>query len=262
MFPVFFSQPPFTFFTLGFLMLFAFLSVGFVLWRKGKEEHYEEEKVMDVYFLSAILGLVVSRVAYIVLHWSKFGLQPMKWIDIFSAPGMLPLFGLIAVVWFLFRRSAREKWDAFEVLDFAALSVSFGMAILWLGAFLDGFGFGNPTNLPWGMSFPGVFDKRHPTQLYAFGLYLLLFLYLGWVEYRYRTFSWYRDRKDSAQTGFLFCVFLIFYGLFGMVLAWLMPPTFVIQGIALDLPIKLVIFCIGVLLLYVRSGRYLPFTKK
>jgi prolipoprotein diacylglyceryltransferase len=142
------------------------------------------------------------------------------------------------------------------------MAISAGFIFIWLGAFFDGTNVGNPTRLPWGMNFPALFDRRHPIQLYGMLAYTLLFAFLAWVEPRYRTFNWYRDKKHSAQTGFLFCVACIVYGLVGAIFGLLSPPQLVVFGFPLDIPLRVVIFFYGLLLLYTRTGRPLWPTYK
>ncbi len=262
MFPVLFQLGPVVFQTFSLFLVLAFFACGYVFWKKGKEEHYAEDELFDVFLLSLFWGALWSRIGFIIFHFSHFGLNPLKWIDIFSSPGLIPLFGVIASSLYIHRTAKKQRWNTFEVLDFAAIAISLGSAIIWLGAFFDGSGFGHATTLPWGLSFPGVFDRRHPTQLYGFALFAVLSFCLSWLEYRYRTFEWYRDTKHSAQTGFLFAVFCMFYGIFGSILGFLMPPQMVVMGFPLDIPVRIAFFIFGALTLYVRSGRSLLPWKK
>lgn len=262
MFPVLFSIGPIMISTMGVLAALGFLATGFVFWRKGKEEHYVENELFDSFLLSVLWGLLWSRVGFIILHFNNFGLNPLKWLDFSAYPGMIPLVGLLMGLLLLASRAKKEKWDVFEVLDFAVMGIACGFIFIWLGAFFDGTNVGNPTRLPWGMQFQSLYDRRHPIQIYGLILYALLFAFLAWVEPRYRTFNWYRDKKHSAQTGFLFCVGCMVYGLIGMLFTLISPAQFVIFGFPFDLPIRVIIFFYGLLLLYTRTGRSLLPARK
>ncbi len=262
MFPVLFSLGPVTIYTFGLFLVLAFLVTGGVFWRKGREEHYAEDELFDAFLLTLLWGLLWARIGFVMLHFSHFGLHPIQWLDIFSSPGVEPLFGLVPGAIFLYRYARKQKWNAFEVLDYAALALSAGSVILWLGAFFAGSSFGNTTGLPWGMTFPGVFDKRHPVQLYAALAFFLLYLFLGWAEYHYRTFEWYRDKKHSAQTGFLFAVFCVVYGVIGVALSFVRPAQIVLFDTSFDVPVRMVVLLFGSLVLYHRSGRSFLFFKK
>ncbi len=255
MFPVLFSWGSFTLYTFGIFLVVAFLGTGYVFWRKGKEEHYAEDELFDAFLLTLFWALLWGRIGFVLLHLNHFGLHVLQWVNFFAVPGIEPVFAFVAGALFLYRYAKNQKWNAFEVLDYWSLALALGSGILWIGSFFAGSGFGNTTDLPWGMYFPGVFDKRHPTQIYAALVFFLLFWFLSWAEYHYRTFEWYRDKKHSAQTGFLFCVFCIAYGILGIGLHFLMQADIVIGGFSLDLPLSIAVFLTGLILLYQRSGR-------
>lgn len=262
MFPILFQFGPLKFYTFTIFMIVAFFASTYVFWRKGREEHYQEDELFDSFLIALFWGLIWSRIGYVALHFSFFGVQPLSWINVVGFPGFSPLFGIIAAAWSLYHSAKKQKWDEFEVLDFGAVGLALGMAVLWLGSFFSGADFGTPTSLPWGMQFPNVFDKRHPLQIYGFIAYVLVFLFLFWAESRYRTFSWYRAKKDSAQSGFLFCFFCIFWGIIGSIL-WFFSPTQVwFYAIPVELMIRIVILLYGLVMLFRRSGRSLAFKKK
>ena len=263
MFPVLFSIHPITIYTIGVFLVLAFLAGGYVFWRKGREEHYQEEELFDAFLLTTVWGILWARVGFIALNFSHFQLAALKWLDVFNYPGMYPLLGLVMGVWFLFQRAKKQKWDENEILDFAALAITLGLVIVSIGSFFDGSGIGNPTSLPWGVTFPSVFDRRHPVQLYGALFYLLVFVLLNWLEPRYRMFEWYRNKKHSAQTGFLFAVFCICYGVYGIALSFLSPAQVTLFDINIDLPLRVGILLFGLIKLWAQSGRgFISLPKK
>jgi len=263
MFPILLSLHPLTIYTIGVFMLIAFLVSGYVFWRKGREEHYQEEELFDAFLLTTLWGAVWARIGFVIINFGNFGFAPLKWLDIFSYPGTFPFLGMVAGGWFLYQRAKKQKWDQNEILDFSVLAFSINLFIISLGNFFDGSGIGNPTSMPWGVTFPAVFDKRHPTQLYAAFFYLVLFIYLQWLEPRYRMFEWYRNKKHSAPTGFLFAAFCIGYGIFGIILSFFSPPQLVLFEVNLDLPLRVGILLFGVIRLWIQSGHgLLPLPKK
>lgn len=255
MWPLLFAWGPFQLRTLNIFLLLAFFLTAFVFWRKGREEHYPEDQLFDGFLLSGIAGFIFGRIGFIVTHFDQFGFNVWSWLDLISKPGLLTLAAMIGAGWYLFRFAAHKKWDEFEILDFASLALSSGLILVNIGLFFDGSSFGMPTTLPWGVVFPGVVEKHHPVQLYFAVFYLLLSLYLGWSEVRYRTFEWYRAGKNSAQTGFLLCMFLILSGLFSLGMSLLKPAVVVIAGLSLDPFIYGLFVVVGVILLLQRSNR-------
>lgn len=262
MFPVLLSFRPVTIYTIGLFLVIAFLTSGYIFWRKGREEHYQEEELFDAFLLTGIWGLLWSRIGFVVLHFNNFGLAPLKWIDIFNNPGTYPFLGVVMGGWFLYNQAKKKKWDEFEILDFASLALAISLVIVSIGSFFDGSGIGNPTSMPWGVTFPAVFDKRHPTQLYGAAFYLALYVYLNWLEPRYRMFEWYRNKKHSAPTGFLFAIFCIGYGLYGMILSFLSPASVTFFQVNIDLPLRFAIFLFGIFRLFIQSGRGIMLPKR
>jgi len=230
---------------------------AFIFWRKGREEHYSEFEVMDAFLLTFLLGLLVGRIGFIITQFSYFGLDVIKWIDIGNHPGFSWSLGLIGAGLYLYRLADLNKWDTFEILDFWIQAVSLSLSIFYLGLFFDGSAYGAPTDMPWGVVFPGLVEKHHPLQLYLSVFYFALFTYISRVEYRYRTFNWYRGNKNTAQTGFLISVFIIAVSAFHLLMTPLMLSQWQLVGIRLEPLLALASLVFGCGLLYRRSGRTL-----
>lgn len=262
MLPTIFSYGPFVLRTLTIFAVIASIGAAFLFWRKGREEHYDEMQIFDGFLLSSLVGLLGSRIAFVIFQFSEFSFSPLKWLNIFGYPGFNLSVGIVIAGLYLYSFAQKHKWDVFEILDFWVTAVSFGLAMLWLGIFFDGTGFGYATHLPWGVVFPGVFEKHQPVQLYFAIFYFLLCYYLAWSEYRYRTFSWYRAGKNTAQTGYVTSIFISATGFFSLILAFLRPGQFVIAGFTLDIFIYLSLCLFGIGLLINRSGRSIIPTPK
>ncbi len=262
MFPELFHLGPFSLKTMSVFMMIAFLMASFIFWRRGKEEHYKEDQLFDGYLLSILVGLVAARVGFVLISLSQLGLAPLKWLDIFSHPGFSGWAGLVGGGLYLKKFAKESKWDVYEILDFAVTAISFGAVFMWLGRFFEGTSMGLPTSLPWGVQFPTVLEPHHPVQLYFAVFYVLLFWYLTWVEYHYRTFAWYRIGKRTAQTGFITSVFVIGSSLASLVFSLMQPPGTVVMGVQVSQFLSIATLLFGMMLLYVRSGRALPFSRE
>ncbi len=260
--PVLFSFGPIVIQTLNVFLVISLLAGLFVFWRKGREEHYDEMMLFDGILVSLVFGFFISRIAFIIERWSVFGLNPLRWLDVATYGGFIFFFMLVGSAGYLTRYAKKVKWDHFEILDFWALAVACSTIVIWLGYFFAGIGFGTPTSMPWGIVFPGVFEKHHPLQLYAAVFYTIVFAYLMWAERNYRMFTWYRSGKKTAQTGFVFSVFVIASGIFWTVASSISLPSLVVLGVRLDTISSAVLILVGAVLLYVRSGRSLPSLRK
>jgi len=255
MFPVLFAFGPFVLRTATVCVVLAVLSCLYVFWRKGREEHYEERQLFDTFFLAVLVGLVVARASFIILHASDFGFSLSKWLDLGLQPGMIGKIGLFAATAVLLRQAKKYKWDVFEVLDFWILGLTTGFIFLFLGHFFDGTGLGVVTTLPVGMVFPSVVEPHHPVQLYATVFFICLSIYLWRAEKKYRMYRWYRASKTGAETGFLVGVFSVTTGFFFTLLSFITPAELVFGGSNWDWLAFLLLMLFGFAVLFVRSGR-------
>ena len=262
MFPVLFAAGPFQLRTLSFFLILSFLLTAFLFWKKAKEEHYSEVQVFDGFLLSTLVGLLAGRAGYVISQLPVLGFSVFKWLDIFSYPGVNGPIGVIVATIYLYRYAQHHKWDAFEILDFWVLSISGGLGLGYVGLFFDGTSFGNATKQAWGMIFPGLLEPHQPVQLYFAVFFFILSWYLSRVEYKYRTFEWYRAGKKTAQTGFLLSLFLILSSLFFLIMTWFKPPLFSVYSINIDRIASILGIVYGVFLLIHRSGRTLWTAKK
>lgn len=199
----------------------AFLCALFLFWKKGREEHIDEFSVTDIALLAAFWGWVGARAGFVITHLDVFGWDILRWISLAEYPGYLGMAGLVTAVLAIISEARKAKEEVWKVLDIASVATALALAIMSLGMFVHGAGFGNATTLPVGVSFPGVFDKRHPVQLYAMVGYALLFAGLWFVEKRYRLFSWYKGNRRIAQPGLVATFFLMGYALLELGLSFL-----------------------------------------
>lgn len=263
MFPVLLSIGPFQIKTISVFVFLAFFLASFILWRKGREEHYSQADIFDSFLLSSLIGSFIARITFIFFNFNLFGLNIFSWFDFSKYSGINLLAGLAGAAFFMHKNSIKKKWDEFEVSDFWVTSISLGLFIYYLGTFFDGTGYGYATNMPWGFVFPNLVEPHHPVQLYFAIFYLLLYIYLSKVEYSYRTFMWYRHGKKTAQTGFLTSVFLILVSAFSFLIAFFKPASIELFNINLDFVISILMLAVGIYLLFVRSGREISlFSKK
>lgn len=252
-------------YTFGLFLLLSFLFGLFVFWKKGREEHLDEGLLLDVALTACFWGCIGARLGFIALHIGTFGPNILKWFSLFEYPGFFGLTGLIAGFATLISFAKKQKWDAYQVADFGVLGLSLAFVFLSIGMLLNGSGFGNPTTLPVGIQFPGVFDRRQPIQIYSGLLFFIVFIVLTKLETRYRMFLWYRSSRRSAQAGFLLSCFVMMYGIIQFALDFLRPGQMLVFGFALDPIVHFLIILVGLSMLYLRSGRTVPvfhFQKK
>lgn len=245
-----------SFFSLVWMIIAFFLS-GFVLWRTLRSERVDhEDEVVDKAAVSLLWGLIAGRVVYGFLHLDIFGSNIWNWIAFWQKPGMI---GVAAIIFglFIFWRLVKGGWkDATEILDYVSIALVFFLFIMSLGEALN-YGLAYLISALSRTATIGFKSDARFILLSSFTavFYLILYLFLTKVEKKYRTFLWYRAKRRSAQTGFVFASFLIGFGFFGFLTGWFAPSqTEYLRGI-IEPVTKLLVMAAGFVILYFRSGR-------
>jgi len=129
-------------------------------------------------------AILAARLGYVLRFPSAFNGNPMDLLSLSPAlldPGFGILGGLIAATAFV----QRKRLPASLVID--AMTPLFAvMAAAWyLSNLSSGFGFGLPTDLPWGIDLFGA--RRHPTQIYdsIAALATLAFIWRSRKDYKF-----------------------------------------------------------------------------
>ena len=193
---------------LMYLMAFAqFLLLGKI---RLKQMHIQSTglayKDLEDILFAGVAGVILGgRLGYIIFYMpSHYLANPL---DIFKVwEGGMSFHGgflgvLVAMLW----SSKKYQKTFFEITDFIAPLIPFGLAFGRLGNFINGELWGRPTDFPWAMIFPQAGDllARHPSQLYQLaGEGLLLGIILWWYASK--------PRKIAQVSG----VFLLGYGSF------------------------------------------------
>lgn len=262
MLPVLFSIGPIKIYAYGLFMALAFLVGSFVVFRRAKEEAFEEGKIFDGIIWTVLFGLLGARIYYLLFNFESFGFNLLKWFWLTRYAGLCFHGGLLGGILGLFFFTKREKWDFWQTADIAVFGLSLGQIIGRIGCFFNGCCWGIRTNLPWGVVFVGLEGRRHPTQIYESIFVLVIFFFLLKLERRYRLFAWYKGKKDKAEPGFLSLSYLIFYNLGRIFLENLRGDSLYWERIRSAQLVSGLILFAALVTLYQRSGRELLEDKK
>lgn len=170
------------------------------------------ERLLTWIIVGVILG---GRLGYVLFYdLSTYLADPLQILRVWEG-GMAFHGGFLGVVvaalWF----GKREKIPLLSMGDLLAMATPVGLMLGRLANFINAELWGRPTDLPWGVIFPGEAAQtcagvvglcaRHPSQLYQAGLEgLLLALVLLWLAFRAGAFK---------RPGLIMGVFLVGYGL-------------------------------------------------
>jgi prolipoprotein diacylglyceryl transferase len=179
------------------LMCLAFFVAYFVL-----EKEIQRRKLtldpFSVIAYTAIAGIIGAK----LWHVMDTPADRLTWAILFSPSELLTWFrggfawfgGFVGGITTLLLLARTNKINPLTMLDIASPAAAIGYAVGRIGCLISGDGdYGQPTNLPWGMSFPNGLvpttttcvqwgaapDCRvHPTPIYEFIVGMLIFWYL------------------------------------------------------------------------------------
>lgn len=200
----------------GLMYLLGFV---FAMWLANRRADkpgsgWTREQVSDLLF-AGFLGVVLGgRIGYVLFYnFDMFLDNPLYLFKVWTG-GMSFHGGLLGVITAMFWYAYRHNRTFFNVADFIAPLVPFGLGVGRLGNFINGELWGRPTDMPWGMVFPtGGPLPRHPSQLYEFFLEGVVLLLILNVFIR-------KPRPAGAVSG----LFLFGYGSFRFIVEYFREP--------------------------------------
>jgi phosphatidylglycerol---prolipoprotein diacylglyceryl transferase len=142
---------------------------------------------VDDFIFYATLGIIFGgRLGYCLFYKPSIFATPLEILRVWEGGMSLHggLLGVIIALW-LFARS--HKLSMLRIADYVACATPFGLLLGRIANFVNGELWGRPTDVPWGVIFPGTQDNipRHPSQLYEAGLEgILLFIILWWMFWK------------------------------------------------------------------------------
>lgn len=224
--PVAVSLGPISIHWYGVMYIIAFGGAWFLASYRAKKipQEWTAEQVSDLIFYGALGAVLGGRMGSVFFYNFDRFLDDPIWLFRVWEGGMSFHGGLLGVMaaFFFYSRSLNKR--LFEVLDFIAPFVPFGLGAGRFGNFIGGELWGRPTDLPWGMIFPHVDNlPRHPSQLYEVALEgIVLFTIVWWFSSK--------PRPRCAVTG----LFGLGYGSFRFFIEFFRQPDQDLGFIAFD----------------------------
>ncbi|HON55764.1 MAG TPA: prolipoprotein diacylglyceryl transferase, partial [bacterium] len=209
-----------TIYTFGVLAALGFIALFITAFIRAKSYNINKEKLSDIIFYSAILGIIGARLNYVLVNLSEF---EDNWIDIFKIynGGLVfyggIIFGIITGI-LLCRKFQIEIRDA---LDCIAPGLAIGHFFGRLGCFSFGCCYGKICDASsiFAVQFPepapafikhrvlniiSVYDK-FSAPVYATQLMEAIFLII------LALFLFFYDKKFKKKNGELFVLYILFY---------------------------------------------------
>ncbi|MDD5285553.1 MAG: prolipoprotein diacylglyceryl transferase [Desulfuromonadaceae bacterium] len=214
--PVFLSIGPLHFRWYGLMYVLAFIATYFIIRSevKRKKLPLTTDDVADLVFYGAMGVVLGGRLGYILFYNLGFYLaNPLKLFAVWEG-GMSFHGGFIGVLLAFMLYARRKKLSFMGLVDMAGLCAPVGLGLGRIGNFINGELYGRPTDVAWGMIFPGSDGlPRHPSQIYeAFLEGLVLFVIVRFVS------------RKTEVNGVVACTAIAGYGLFRFIVEYFRQP--------------------------------------
>ena len=181
----------------GVMLGLAFISAWYLSLHNANREGFAYKTTVTAFALAIIFALIGARVAHLITNpdtWRMHGFFRAMFGS--KCEGLVAYGGFIGgplAVWVYIKYV--KKADFWSLADCAIAGMCLGLGLTRIGCFLAGCCHGQPTDLPWGISFPagsqashvfpgaaGASMHVHPTQIYeslvGFALFpLAMFVY-------------------------------------------------------------------------------------
>ncbi|GAG43512.1 unnamed protein product, partial [marine sediment metagenome] len=123
------------------MIALGFFLGSFLIWQKGREEHFEESSLMDGILLVIMAALIVSRIWYVIFNWSaswRIG-SFISFFDLVKKPGFAWQGALLGGIFTLVVYCKKKKWDFYKLADLSVFGIILGLIFGNIGLFLNNF---------------------------------------------------------------------------------------------------------------------------
>ena len=214
MFPKLISVGSFVLPTYGVPVVSGLIVGLMIAARLGQREGLEKDQVYNLGVYLALAGIIGSKAALIIQEWDYYRLNPSHLFSFATLQsGGIFYGGLIAAiltgVWY----TRRSRLPFLKTADAFAPGVAVGHALGRMGCFAAGCCWGEPTSLPWGVTFTNPYSREivgvplnvplHPTQLYEalaeLGIFVFLYSQFRKKQFDGQILGWYLLLYSTAR---------------------------------------------------------------
>lgn len=205
--PVAFTLGPLAVRWYGLAYVFGFIVAGLILRSLVRRWDVDltDDDMLDIVLVAVVSLVVGARIGYVVFYGAGAYWDDPLSVLAFWDGGMSFHGGLAGImlggVWI----AKRKKIPVLRLFDLGAVGAPLGIFFGRIANFVNGELWGRPTDVPWGMIFPGApgGSPRHPSQLYEALLEGLVIFCVLWVLSR-------KKRADGLLIGTLLVLYSIF----------------------------------------------------
>lgn len=210
---------------MGVAMFVAVFVGMYYFWRMGREEHWEEESLFDVYFLGLLSFFFFGRLGYVLFASELNGLWES--LSLLVKPGLNYGVGVVAAAVVMYLAGVRKEWERWKLFDTLAVTSLLVVAIGAVGNLLNrGRLVLDLTTLVWAWASWGVVTM---------------------VRKNFRFYQWYKGEASVAKDGLAALISLGLVGLWFVLTGVISKNWWGLSG--------LLLIALAGVLTYLRSGR-------
>lgn len=184
MYPVLFTLFGYQITSFGIFLILGILTSMFVLWRLSQVYELDGEKILDLFFLTAVGSFVGARLLYIAIHLNQFD-SLVKMLFFFKYSGLSFWGALLGGILVIRLFTTRLKLSFWQVADLGIVATFFMISITSFGCLLGGCQYGGFYDGWFAVNQFGLPGPRFPLQLLESGLFILGFIYLWHASLRF-----------------------------------------------------------------------------
>jgi len=217
-------------YALGFVITYLFLRAAI----KQKKLPLKMDDI-DSLLVYLIIGTILGARLFEILFYnlSYYLSNPLQIVAVWQG-GLSFHGGLVGVFIALIIFAKKKKVDFWLLSDLVVLPAALALALGRIGNFINGELVGRVSSVPWAVKFQNADGFRHPSQLYESFKNLLIFVVLLFF------------RNKNHQPGFLFALFLTFYGFLRFMVEFVREPEVLLGFITMGQLLSIPVFLIGV----------------
>lgn len=228
----------------GLMLAAAFLLAVFLAKKEAQKQGFNGQLVVDLGLYLVISGIIGARILYVLINFKDYLKNPWE-VIMLSHGGLVFYGGLISAtitgIWFV----RKNHLPILKIADIFAPYLALGQAVGRLGCFLNGCCFGKPTDLPWGVVFPGHSQRLHPAQIYESIFLFFIFLTLKFMG------------RKTRRPGQIFIWYFLLYSLARFLVEFYRGDNpHIFMNFTLSQIISVIIFMISSIILISRLKKY------
>ena len=195
-------------------MAISFILGIFISIKLAKHRNISKETIIDYYLYLIPASIIGARLWAVIINYKLYS----SLLEIFAVwhGGMAIHGGILGAVLITIYFCKKRNIKFYDIADIIVIPLAFGLALGRIGNFINQEFYGKPTNLPWGIYFDNIPEKRHPSQIYESLKNLIIFGV---------TYKLYMLKK--LKRGIIFWTFILLYSILRFLVEFVKDmPTF------------------------------------